>query len=73
MEKREIGAKISKLRQDFGLTKRSLAKELGIGYSTLCAYEYGTRCPSDEVKIRIAKLFGQSVSQIFYAHENNET
>ena len=70
MDGKEIGARICKLRKDYKMTKRFMAKAIGVGYSTACAYEYGTRIPSDEVKIRIAKLFGVSVEDLFYALEN---
>lgn len=70
MDGKEIGARISKVRKEFRMTKRFMADAIGVGYSTMCAYEYGTRIPSDEVKIRIAKLFGVSVADLFYASEN---
>jgi len=73
MDGKEIGARISKLRKDFKMTKRFMAKALGISYSSACAYEYGTRIPGDDVKIKIANLFGVSVEYLFYSVENNNT
>ena len=72
MDGKEIGARIGELRRNYNMTKRFMADALDIGYSTVCAYEYGTRIPSDEVKIRIANLFGVSVAELFYAQKNNE-
>lgn len=72
MNGKEIGKRIADLRKSFKMTKRFVADTLGIAYSSVCAYEYGKRIPSDETKKKLAKLFGTSVEQLFYTEENHE-
>lgn len=72
MNGKEIGERLRKLRKSFKMTKRFVAQSLGIGYSSVCAYEYGTRIPSDEMKVKLAKFYGVSVEKLFYAKQNNE-
>lgn len=50
-------------------TQEEVAKALEISNSALSAYEQGERTPRDEVKIRIAKYYGKSVQDIFFANE----
>lgn len=47
-------------------TKTGVAKDLGISYSALCAYEYGDRIPADNVKVLIANYYGVTVQSIFF-------
>ena len=54
------------------MTKRFMADALEVSYNSVCSWEYGTRIPGDEMKIRIANLFGVSVESIFYASEYHE-
>ena len=72
MNAKEIGKRICDLRKSFGMTKRFMAESLGISYRSVCSYEYGQRIPGDEVKIKIANLFGASVESIFYADDNHK-
>ena len=64
MNSKRIGNKLRKLRG-----KRTLAevsRDLGISDAALCAYELGQRVPRDDKKMRIAKYFGKSVSELFF-------
>ena len=72
MNGKEIGKRICDLRKAFKMTKRFMSDALGVSYNSVCSWEYGTRIPSDEMKIRIANLFGVSVESIFYANEYHE-
>lgn len=47
-------------------TQASVAKDLGIGISSLCMYETGERIPRDEVKEKIAKYYGCTVGTLFF-------
>ncbi|MCQ2439451.1 MAG: helix-turn-helix domain-containing protein [Oscillospiraceae bacterium] len=47
-------------------TQREVANELGISFSALCMYENGDRTPRDELKVRMAKLYGQTVGHLFF-------
>lgn len=50
-----------------------VAEALGISKSALSMYENDARVPRDEIKVRIARYFNQSVDAIFYASEVHET
>lgn len=64
MDKKRISENLIKLRGE--RTQAEIAEQLGIGQSTYSMYEAGQRIPSDEVKIRIAKLYKKSVQSIFF-------
>lgn len=66
MNSGEIGKKMKALRGE--QSPSFIAKELGISKSALFMYERGERIPRDEVKIRIAKLYGCSVEDIFFSN-----
>ena len=57
----KIGAQIKQLRLAAGMTQRELAQRINVGNTTLSQYESGARVPSDEVKLKIAMVFGVSV------------
>ena len=46
-------------------TRAGVSKETGIPYSTLEAYECGTRIPSGRNKEKLANYYGVKVSDIF--------
>ena len=48
-------------------TAVGVAKELGISHSSLVKYEKDERTPRDEVKKKIAKYYGKTVSYIFFS------
>ncbi len=73
MDKKLIGQRIRRLREEKRQTKRYVAKQLGISYSALCQFEYGIMVPGDDLKMQIAKYFGTTVGKLFFAEENNET
>lgn len=60
-----VGMKLRALRGK--RTQRKVAEDLGISKSAWAMYEKNERVPRDEVKIRIAKYFNESVGSIFYS------
>jgi len=44
-----------------------VAAAVGISVSSLGMYETGARMPRDEVKLNLAKFYGRSVNDIFFA------
>jgi len=64
MNERAIGKKLATLRGD--RPQEKVARDLGISVSALSMYEQGNRIPRDEVKIRIAEYYGESVQSIFF-------
>lgn len=63
----KIGVQIRQLRLSAGMTQRDLAQRINVGNTTLSQYESGSRVPSDEVKIKIASVFGVSVDYLLGA------
>lgn len=63
----KIGVRIRQLRLSAGMTQRDLAQRINVGNTTLSQYESGARVPSDEVKIKIASVFGVSVDYLLGA------
>ena len=64
---RANGARLRLLRGD--RTQAQVAKDLGMTTMMLSRYERGDRRPNDELKIRMARYYGTTVSAIFFADE----
>lgn len=60
----EIGRRLFKLRGDRSL--RTVASAVKISRSALAMYERGSRVPRDEIKVRLADYYGQTVQSIFF-------
>lgn len=65
MDRGQIAQNLVELRGK--KTQAEVAEQLGISQSTYAMYETGKRMPSDEVKIRIAKLYKKTVQAIFFS------
>lgn len=68
----KIGAQIKQLRLAAGMTQRELAQRINVGNTTLSQYESGARVPSDEVKLKIATVFGVSVDYLLGGTDSRE-
>lgn len=65
VDSKVIGERLRNLR---GKKKADeVSKAVGISNSALCMYERGERVPRDEVKVRLAQYYGQSIEALFYA------
>ena len=62
-----IGTKLKALRAQKKETQKQVADNIGITKSALAMYERDDRIPRDEVKVRIAKYYGETVQSIFYS------
>lgn len=49
------------------IPRAKVCDDLGIAYSTLTMYELGKRVPKDEIKVKLARYYGQSVESLFFA------
>ena len=61
-----IGLKLKALRQAKKKTIQQAADEMNITKSALAMYERDERVPRDEIKIRIAQYYGESVTFLFF-------
>lgn len=62
-----IGLKLKALRQAKKKTQQQAADDLGITKSALAMYERDERIPRDEVKIRIARYYGEPLEDLFFS------
>ena len=60
---------IRDLRASTSLTQQDLADRVGVTRQTIVALEKGAYTPSLALAIRIARLFGKSVEEIFRLEE----
>lgn len=67
MNRKDSGKKIMDLRAQRGMSRATLAREIGVSEAAVQYYETGQRGPRDDIKVKIANLFGVSVMDIFYA------
>lgn len=62
------------LRQARGnRSQKEVANELGISISALSMYESGERSPRDDLKVRMAKLYGLTVGYLFFGEKVHES
>lgn len=54
------------LRIAKGETQAKLAKYLGVSRAAVCNYENGTRVPSDEFKVKLARHYNVTVGALFF-------
>lgn len=64
MNKQVIGDRLIALRGE--KTRTEVAENIGVSVSALQMYENGERIPRDEIKIRLANYYNQTVESIFF-------
>ena len=63
--------KLKSARAALGLTQQELAERVGVTRQTIVAIERGDYNPSITLALRIAKVFGTIVEQVFYLTEED--
>lgn len=63
-----IGMKLKALRAEKKKSQKQAADDLKITKSALAMYERDNRVPRDEIKVRIANYYGETVQSIFYSN-----
>ena len=61
---RALGAHVSTLRKEQGLTQAELSRLLGVSQQTVFAYELGDRRVSVLMLVKLAKIFGVSIEEL---------
>lgn len=70
MNGKVIGQRLLQLR---GERKREkVAADVGISVSALTMYETGKRIPRDEIKVELARYYGESVQSLFFDTDVHE-
>jgi putative transcriptional regulator len=60
-----IGQRLIELRGNKERTE--VAKDINISVSALSNYENALRIPRDEIKVSLARYYGKTVEEIFFA------
>lgn len=60
--------KLKALRAQKKKSQQQVADDLKITKSALAMYERDDRVPRDEVKVRIAEYYGESVQSLFFTN-----
>jgi putative transcriptional regulator len=69
--KSRVQNKIRELRFKHGeMTQQDLAQQIGVARQTIIAIEQGKFCPSLESALRMARVFGTAVDDIFTLEES---
>lgn len=63
-----VGMKLKALRERTRKSQQQVADDLNITKSALAMYERDNRVPRDEIKVRIANYYGESVQSIFFTN-----
>lgn len=61
---RALGAHVSVLRKEQGLTQAELARLIGVSQQTVFAYELGDRRMSVLILVKLVKIFGVSMEEL---------
>lgn len=67
-----VGERIRELRKARKMTQNEFAERINVTKSTVSAYENGTRLPSYDVLIRVARLFKVSTDHLLGYSEKTE-
>ena len=72
MAKAEISSRVRELRQQSRSTQQGLADRCGCTRQTIIALEQGRYVPSLSLALRIARIFGRPVEEVFTLHEQGD-
>ena len=67
------GRHLKRLRERAGLDKKETIERLGIGRSTLNAYECGLRKPRPHIAHRMTQVYGCTFDEIFAPYAGDST
>lgn len=68
----DIGNKIRELRTEQKMTQSNLAERLGVTKSSISSYENGSRLPSYDILLKIARIFKISTDILLGHGDKNE-
>lgn len=67
MDRKKVAQNLKELRAKTGKTQAEMAKILEISLSSYSQYEMGLKVPRDEMKVKIADYYGDTVQNIFFS------
>lgn len=65
-----MGEKLKALRIEKNLTQKQVADRIGLAISAVSSYESGTRFPSYDVLVKLARIFHVSIDYLLGMDEN---
>ena len=65
LNRERIAAKLKALRGE--KTQKEVADAIGVSSMAISQYEQGERVPNDTVKLKLARYYGKTVEEIFFA------
>ena len=65
IDRQAVASRLKNLRGD--RSQREVAEAIGVTPMAISQYEQGERIPNDEIKIKIARYYDQSVDTIFFS------
>jgi transcriptional regulator with XRE-family HTH domain len=72
MEKKAMGERLQKLREEAGMSQSQLARAAGLPLTTLRNWEQGRRVPLLDNALRVAKALGVTVDHLAGEGGKNE-
>lgn len=66
MDKLIIAQRLKTIRKKQNISREQAAKDLGISYSALSAYEIGQRIPRDYIKLKLAEYYDTTLDSVFF-------
>ncbi len=66
-----IGQRLVDLRKQYKLTQQQVAERIWVNKASISAYELGTRLPSYEVLIKLARLYGVTTDYLLGVSEQH--
>jgi len=70
IDTKAIGDRLRQLRGD--RTQAAVAEAVGVTDMAISQYEAGIRVPSDEIKLRLADLYGVGIERLFFIRKFKE-
>lgn len=65
MDRAKIAKRLVKCRGD--RSQKEIAEAVGVTVMAISLYECGERVPRDEIKVKLANLYGMTIDELFYA------
>lgn len=70
--KKNVGKRLSELREKMGLTRTAAAKQLGIAYKTIQRHEEGEDLPKIDILTYYAEGYNTTIDYILYGKETSD-
>lgn len=62
---------LKRIREDCGMTRKEVAEKIGLSERAIAQYEQGTRSPSIDTVLVLARLYDESAEDIIVAVVNS--